>query len=360
MSLARLGFQVARPLLHCLDAETAHRTTIAALKLSPRHAVPAPDRRLGTDVFGLHFPNPLGLAAGFDKNGEVADAMLALGFGFVEVGTTTPLPQAGNPRPRLFRLAEDKAVINRMGFNNDGHDVMYRRLMSRRGGGLVGVNIGANKDAPDRIADYVSGVRRFGDVADYLTVNISSPNTPGLRGLQSRDELARLLSHLNAARAKLTKPVPMLLKIAPDLGPDELGDIAACCMGHVDGVIISNTTISRPALTSRHGTETGGRSGAPLFDLSTQQLARFHVLTEGRLPLIGVGGIASADMALTKIRAGACLVQVYSALVYQGPGLIQSIVDGLRAAMQQHAVSSLSDLVGRDAERLAHQTGPGT
>jgi dihydroorotate dehydrogenase len=360
MKLAAAGFSFLRPVLHGLDAETAHRATITALKLAPT-ALPGPgDTILETTQFGLRFPNPLGLAAGFDKNGEVPQQMLGLGFGFVEVGTTTPLPQSGNPRPRLFRLPEERAVINRMGFNNDGHEALYRRLMARTPDGIAGVNIGANKDAPDRIADYVAGVNRFGAIANYLTVNISSPNTPGLRGLQSRDELNRLLDRLGNARSALAKPGAMLLKIAPDLAGDELADVAACCVGRVDGVIISNTTISRPASTSRHVNEAGGLSGVPLFDLATRQLAQFYLLTEGRMPLVGVGGISSAETAWTKLEAGASLLQLYSALVYQGPELIGTITRGLADKLRVQKISRVADIVGREAERIAYHTGPGT
>jgi dihydroorotate dehydrogenase len=356
--MIKLGFRLVRPLLHHLDAETAHHATIAALKFLPVASPPAASSRLSADLFGLRFPNPLGLAPGFDKNGDVPDQMLGLGFGFVEVGTTTPKPQAGNPRPRLFRLAQDQAVINRMGFNNDGHMALAARLAKRRGG-IVGVNIGANKDTDDRGADYVAGVTTFGPIADYLTVNISSPNTPGLRGLQSRGELTALLARLNDARAALKKPVPMLLKIAPDLVEAELEDIASCCLGAVDGVIISNTTISRPPLRSDHASETGGLSGAPLFDLSTRQLAKFYLMTGGQLPLIGAGGIASADAAWRKIEAGASLLQLYSALVFHGPALIADIVGGLERRIMQSGLSNIREAVGLSAKDIAYQSGSG-
>jgi dihydroorotate dehydrogenase len=310
---------------------------------------------------GLSFQNPLGLAAGFDKNAEVPDVMLALGFGFVEVGTVTPRPQEGNSRPRLFRLGEDRAVINRLGFNNVGHAPVLERLRRRKHKpGILGVNLGANKDSTDRIADYVAGINAFSDVASYFTINISSPNTPGLRNLQSAAELPALLMRLNEARQAQTRQVPMLLKIAPDLEADEMEAIAQCCLdAAVDGVIISNTTLSRPELHSPHAKETGGLSGAPLFDLSTQQLARFYLLTQGKIPLIGVGGIANADQAWSKICAGASLLQLYSALVFQGPELVQEILAGLSRKLAVTNFATLSQAVGTSAERIAHQSPPG-
>jgi dihydroorotate dehydrogenase len=359
MSLFGAAFHLARPFLHARDAEDAHLATIKALKCLPPLPVPKAEPRLAQDLFGLHFPNPLGLAPGFDKNAEVPDAMLRLGFGFVEVGTLTPLPQAGNPRPRLFRLTEDHAVINRMGFNNEGHWEAHKRLKKRRKFGIVGINIGANKESADRASDYVAGIAAFSEVADYITVNISSPNTPGLRGLQSATELEALLSRLNAARATQAKQPAMLLKIAPDLGEAEMADIAACCSnGAVDGVIISNTTLSRSGLSSAHGAEAGGLSGRPLFSLSTRQLARFYLLTHDKIPLVGVGGVEDGATALAKIHAGASLVQVYSALVYRGPQLIEDILRTLTAEVGK--TGSLTDLRGLKAEELAHQTEAGT
>jgi dihydroorotate dehydrogenase len=359
MTLASAGYRLVKPLLRASDAETAHRVSLKALALLPPGPLAAPSPLIAIDVLGLSFPNPLGLAAGFDKNGEVPAQMLGLGLGFVEVGTVTPRPQAGNPRPRLFRLTEDHAVINRMGFNNDGHDALTERL-KRRPRGIIGVNIGANKDSADRIADYETGARRFSPYTDYLTVNISSPNTPGLRGLQSRGELQELLERLNAVRASLPRRPPMLLKIAPDLSDGELEDIASCCEGTVEGVIIGNTTITRPALTSRHGGETGGLSGKPLFDLSTRQLAKFHILTQGRIPLIGVGGISDAETAFAKISAGASLLQLYSALAFEGPGLIPRILGGLEKKLRTLNIPRIGDAVGRGAAALAHQASPGT
>lgn len=358
MSLINLGFKALRPLLHCMDAEIAHGLTIKALKTGLGGSAVRSPPNLGTSCFGLNFANPLGLAAGFDKNAEVPEAMLAMGFGFVEVGTVTPRPQEGNPRPRLYRLSEDQAVINRLGFNNEGHAAVLERLHHRKHRpSIVGVNIGANKDSTDRISDYVAGVNAFSDVASYFTINISSPNTPGLRNLQSAAELPALLKRLNEARQNQQRRVPMLLKIAPDLQADELKAIAECCLNStVDGIIISNTTISRPALQSHHAQETGGLSGAPLFELSTQQLARFYLLTEGKIPLVGVGGIANAEHAWSKICAGASLLQLYSALVFQGPELVQEILSGLSRKLAGKKFATLSDAVGSSAEEIAHQS----
>jgi dihydroorotate dehydrogenase len=351
MSLIDVAFKLSRPFLHSKDAEDAHLATIRMLKCLPALPAARHDTKLSQTLFGLTFPNPLGLAPGFDKNAEVPDAMLRLGFGFAEVGTVTPQPQTGNPKPRLFRLTEDRAVINRMGFNNEGHNAALRRLSNRRREGIVGVNIGANKDSVDRAADYVAGITAFSAVADYITVNVSSPNTPGLRGLQSAGELQQLLQRLNDARATQAKRPAMLLKIAPDLSEAEMFDIAACCIGGgVDGVIISNTTLSRPNLSSVYRAESGGLSGRPLFQLSTQQLARFYVMTKGQIPLIGVGGIEDGATALAKIEAGASLIQVYSALVYRGPGLVHDIIRTLMDAALKSG--SLSALRGRKAEAL--------
>ena len=323
------AFALAKPLLHALDAEQAHRLTIQALKYGSQLGKgPINSPALKRFVFGLEFPNPIGLAPGFDKNAEVPDAMFAQGFGFVEIGTVTPLAQTGNARPRLFRLVEDGGVINRMGFNNDGHAVVLQRLVARRArGGILGVNIGANKDSADRIGDYVKGVQVFEDVAKYITINISSPNTPGLRNLQGKQDLQRLLERVNAARKTKT---PLLLKIAPDLSDADLRDVADVCGGGaVDGVIISNTTVARDGLSSRHANEAGGLSGKPLFERSTLCLKNFYQSTGGKIPLIGVGGIHDADSARAKFAAGASLVQLYSALIYHGPALVQEICAGL-------------------------------
>ena len=353
-ALARLAFPALRPLLHALDAENAHRLTIAALRLAPTASPPSPPASLAVEALGLKFAHPLGLAAGFDKNGEVPDPMLAQGLSFVELGTVTPRPQEGNARPRLFRLAEDEAVINRMGFNNEGHDAVRRRLAARRGrgrGGIVGVNIGANKDSPDRIADYVQGLEAFADLASYLTVNISSPNTPGLRNLQSRPELEGLLGRLNEARAKRPSP-PLLVKIAPDLSEADLDDMAEVFLAmRVDGVIVSNTTIARPPLRSAHQGETGGLSGRPLFAPSTRMLAELYARLGRRIPLIGVGGIDSPESAFAKIEAGASLLQLYSALVFHGPALITRIVAGLAERLKAEGLADIRAAVGRKASR---------
>jgi dihydroorotate dehydrogenase len=350
VNLSQFGFSLAKPLLHKMDAEQAHKLTIAGLKSGVLRCAPfTPPAALNSKLFGLCFTNPVGLAPGFDKNAEVPDAMLAQGFGFVEIGTVTPRAQTGNPRPRLFRLVKDEAVINRMGFNNEGAEIVLRRMEARRTrGGIVGVNIGANKDSEDRIADYVLGTKTFAGVASYITVNISSPNTPGLRNLQGRDDLLRLLSQLNAVRPK---KLPMLLKIAPDLNDDDLGDVAeACADGAVDGVIISNTTISRPALSSSHAAEQGGLSGKPLFEISTRTLARFHQMSGGQIPVIGVGGVRDVETAWAKICAGASLVQIYSALVYEGPQLVKTICDGLAEKLLTHNFSSLAQAIGTQNE----------
>jgi dihydroorotate dehydrogenase len=358
MTLALRAFPLLQPLLKALDAETAHCLTVAALRLAPAAKAPQPPASLGVDAFGLHFAHPLGLAAGFDKNGEVPDAMLAQGLSFVEVGTVTPQPQAGNPRPRLFRLCEDEAVINRMGFNNEGHLALRRRLeTSRAQGGIVGVNIGANKMTDDRIADYVRGFEAFADIASYLTVNISSPNTPGLRDLQTKGELETLLGRLNEARWGRASP-PLLVKIAPDLADDALDDMAAVFLAmKVDGIIVSNTTVARPNLRSPLATETGGLSGRPLFPLSTRMLACLFLRLERRIPLIGVGGIDSADAAFAKIQAGATLLQLYSALVFKGPALIEEIIAGLAGRLAASGASGLPVLVGSKAESYQNRAG---
>ncbi|WP_108880135.1 quinone-dependent dihydroorotate dehydrogenase [Anderseniella sp. Alg231-50] len=346
-------FSLARPVLHAFSPETAHDLTIATLSsgLLTAGAVPD-DPRLQVNCMGLDFPNPLGLAAGFDKNAEVPDDMLRLGFGFVEIGSVTPRPQKGNEKPRLFRLPEDKAVINRMGFNNDGHPRVFGRLADRGDrGGIVGVNLGANKDSEDRIADYALGAAVFNKLASYITVNVSSPNTPGLRALQSKGELETLIGRvrdaIDASADEDGCRAPLALKIAPDLVEEELKDIAAVCLKmKVDAVIVSNTTISRPPLKSKHKDEAGGLSGTPLFRLSTVQLARMHSMTKGKVALIGAGGIASAEDAWQKLRAGASLLQLYSALVYQGPQLVADILQGLIDRMEEHGVSRLPEVTG--------------
>ncbi|HWC62327.1 MAG TPA: quinone-dependent dihydroorotate dehydrogenase [Rhizomicrobium sp.] len=338
----------AAGLLRLLPAETAHRATIALAGIAePFLPTPRPDDScLAVTAFGLSFSNPIGLAAGFDKNAEVPRAMARLGFGFVECGTVTPRPQAGNPRPRLFRLTQDGAVINRMGFNNLGMAAAADNLR-RRGRGITGINIGANKDSSDRIADYVAAFQALSPLADYVTVNVSSPNTPGLRGLQNREELTLLLGALSQARG--TKPVPLLLKIAPDLDGYALDDIAGVVrLSGIEGVIVSNTTIERPLLTSRHANETGGLSGRPLFELSTGILRQMRHRLGKSAALIGAGGISSGADAYTKIRAGASLVQLYTALVYQGPGLVTRIKRDLAALLKRDGFAHVADAVGAD------------
>jgi dihydroorotate dehydrogenase len=343
-AIASRVYPLLRPVLFALDAERAHRLTVAALKLSPRRAPPAPDPVLATRVAGLAFPNPIGLAAGFDKDAEVFAPMLGLGFGFVEVGTLTPRPQAGNAKPRLFRLAQDRAVINRMGFNNGG-EAPARARLARRGAGIVGVNIGANKDSPERIADYADGVRAMAGVADYLTVNISSPNTPGLRALQDRAALDALLAAVLEARGDDGPPV--FLKVAPDLAPGDVADIAEVSLARaIDALIVSNTTVSRPPLRSGHAREAGGLSGAPLRALALERLRNFRRATGGKVPLIAAGGIASGADAYARIRAGASLVQLYTALVYEGPGLARRICRELKALLERDGFARVDDAVG--------------
>jgi dihydroorotate dehydrogenase len=336
-------------LLHLLDPETAHRLTIRTLRLGlgPKTA-PGGDPILSSHHWGLDFPTPLGIAAGFDKNAEVPEQIGQMGFSFVEVGSVTPRPQPGNPRPRLFRLSLDGAVINRNGFNNDGLDAVARRLAPLQNRRFVlGANLGANKDSADRIADYAAGMAVLGPLADYVVINVSSPNTPSLRDLQSR---AHLESLLDGVRRAGPNPPPILVKIAPDFNDEGLADLAATLLAlAVDGVIIANTTIGlRDGLKSPHSGETGGLSGRPLFDFSTQQLAAFYRLTEGRIPLIGVGGIDSVDTAYAKIRSGASLIQLYTGLVYQGPGLITAITEGLAQRLRRDGLSSITDAVGAD------------
>jgi len=338
-------YSLIRPLAFAFDAETAHRMTIAALKILPSGRTPAFPRSLQTKVAGLTFPSPVGLAAGFDKDAEVPGQMLRLGFGFVEIGTVTPRPQEGNPRPRLFRLAQDKAVINRMGFNNHSQLAAVERLRSGRARGVVGVNIGANKDSADRIADYVAGVRRMAPVADYLTINISSPNTPGLRQLQDEGALKELLEAVNEVRPKDGPPV--FLKVAPDLGEGEPDQIVRVAMQHnVDALIVANTTVSRPLLKSRHSGEQGGLSGAPLKSLALKALRDFRAASGGQIPLIGVGGIANADDAWERIRAGASLVQLYSAMVYEGPHIAARIALGLADRAKREGFANIAEAVG--------------
>lgn len=349
----------AHPFLLMLDPEQAHRATITGLKFLPPQSLPDAPRSLGIDVFGLRFPNPLGMAPGFDKGAEVPDALLRLGFGFVEIGTVTPLPQVGNPRPRIFRLRDDEAIINRLGFNSEGADVVLQRLLARKKSGIIGVNVGANKDASDRTADYVVGIYRFAPEADYFTVNISSPNTPGLRDLQQASALNELLGRVLDARDEVSLKYgrkPIILKIAPDLTLGDLDDIVHVARARaIDGMIVSNTTISRPANLKTKNTEAiaGGLSGKPLFAASTYMLAQTYLRVENQFPLIGVGGIHDAESAFAKMEAGASLIQLYSALVYQGPSLISRICDGLAARLNREGFAQISAIVGRAAHEWA-------
>jgi dihydroorotate dehydrogenase len=342
--------KVAAPILKRLPAETAHRAAINGLKIAPLGHAPPTDPRLSVEVLGLKFPNPLGLAAGFDKNAEVPGAMLSLGFGFVEVGTLTPRPQGGNARPRLFRLHEDAAVINRFGFNNEGFERARARL-ARRLPGIVGVNLGANKDAADRVEDYVLGVRTFASLADYLTINVSSPNTPGLRDLQRREALDDLIARVVEARDETDPHRPLMLKIAPDLDARGLEDIVATALiRRIDGLIVSNTTVARPAtLSSKNRNEIGGLSGRPLFEPSTRLLARAYQLTGGAMPLIGSGGVEDAETALAKIEAGANLVQLYTGLVLRGHGVVEEILEGLSRVVEARGLNRIGELVGARA-----------
>ena len=354
------------PVLRWLDPEDAHRLAIQGLRFLPPVKLREDDDKLAVRAFGLNFPNPVGMAAGFDKSAEVPDALLRLGFGFVEIGSVTPRPQSGNPRPRLFRLERDEAIINRMGFNNDGAEAALRRLAARaQHGGIVGVNVGANKDSPDRVADYVSLIETFAPVASYFTVNISSPNTPGLRNLQEGALLDDLLAKVLEARDRVRETAgdtPVLLKIAPDLSLAQLDDVVHVARSRkVDGMIVSNTTIGRPSTLREQmrAKEQGGLSGRPMFRLSTRMVAETYVRVEGAFPLIGVGGIDSGGAALTKIRAGASLIQLYSSLVYKGLGLVDEIKRDLSSTLLRTGRDSLSEIVGTDAATLTAEDWPG-
>lgn len=353
------------PLLRWFDPEDAHRMAIQGLRLLPPIRQRPDDSKLAVRAFGLNFPNPIGMAAGFDKSAEAPDALLRLGFGFVEIGSVTPKPQAGNPRPRLFRLERDQAVINRMGFNNDGAEMVLRRLAARaHHGGIVGVNVGANKDSPDRVADYVTLIETFAPVASYFTVNVSSPNTPGLRNLQQSAQLDDLLAKVIDARERVRKNAgdsPVLLKIAPDLSLAELDDVVHIARSRrVDGMIVANTTLARPSTLreTNRAREAGGLSGRPLFRLSTRMVAETYVRAEGAFPLIGVGGIDSGGAALTKIRAGASLIQLYSSLIYKGLGLVEDIKNDLASTLLRTGRDSLSEIVGADAATITAEDWP--
>lgn len=353
------------PLLRWFDPEDAHRMAIHGLRLLPPVRLRPDDPKLAVRAFGLNFPNPIGMAAGFDKSAEAPDALLRLGFGFVEIGSVTPKPQIGNPRPRLFRLERDEAVINRMGFNNDGAEVVLRRLAARaHHRGIVGVNVGANKDSPDRVADYVRLIETFAPVASYFTVNVSSPNTPGLRNLQQSAQLDDLLAKVIDARERVRKNAgdsPVLLKIAPDLSLNELDDVVHIARSRrVDGMIVANTTLARPSSLreSNRAKEAGGLSGRPLLRLSTRMVAETYVRAEGAFPLIGVGGIDSGGAALTKIRAGASLIQLYSSLIYKGLGLVEDIKNDLSSTLLRTGRDALSEIVGADAATITAEDWP--
>ncbi len=353
------------PLMRWFDPEDAHRLAIQGLRLLPPVRLRPDDPKLAVRAFGLNFPNPIGMAAGFDKNAEVPDALLRLGFGFVEVGTVTPRPQAGNPRPRLFRLERDEAVVNRLGFNNDGADMVLRRLAGRAHlGGIIGVNVGANRDSTDRVADYVRLIETFAPVASYFTVNVSSPNTPGLRNLQQAAALDDLLAKVIDARERVRQDAgdsPVLLKIAPDLSLTELDDVVHIARSRrVDGMIVANTTLARPSSLREQAraAEQGGLSGRPLFRLSTRMVAETYVRAEGAFPLVGVGGIDSGGAALTKIRAGASLIQLYSSLIYKGLGLIETIKSDLASTLLRTGRDALSEIVGADAATITAEDWP--
>jgi dihydroorotate dehydrogenase len=359
-------FELARPLLYALDPEQAHELTLKSLEagIHPRPATPD-DARLGTKAWGLGFSNPLGIAAGFDKDARVPGAVLGMGFGHAEIGTVTPRAQEGNPRPRVFRLIRDRALINRLGFNNSGHAAALQRLSRARPDGVLGINVGANKDAADRAADYVAGVRAFYDVASYFTVNISSPNTPGLRDLQAPAALEELVGRVLQAREELVaagRPKrPVVVKLAPDIAEDDIAPIVEVLEARgIDGIAVSNSTLARERLgDSVLAKEAGGISGRPLFHRSTVVLARVHVLTGGRIPLIGIGGIDSGATAIAKLEAGATLLQLYTGLVYEGPGLLARIKQEMVAHVAGEKLARIADLTGRRAEEWAAKAPEG-
>ena len=351
---------LARPALLALDPEKAHELTLRSLEQGFFPKGGQNDPRLEQSVWGLKFKNPLGMAAGFDKNGRVTGPLFSMGFGFCEAGTVTPRPQDGNPKPRIFRLIKDRAVINRLGFNNEGHDALADRLLTRSHDGVLMVNIGANKDASDFVQDYVTGLKRFYDVADSFTINISSPNTPGLRDLQDPKELDKLLTRLMDTRARLmdeddTPSRPLTVKLAPDIDESALPAVIERLQEHkVDAIMISNTTLSRNGLSDQStAQESGGLSGAPLFERSTKMLAQVHQLTKGTIPLIGVGGVNSGETALAKMQAGATLIELYTGLIYEGPSLITRIKRALIHHCEQNSYGSISETIGSKADEWA-------
>jgi dihydroorotate dehydrogenase len=348
-------FGLGQALLLALDPERAHDLAVKSLELGlyPRATEPD-DKRLAQRIFGLDFPNPIGMAAGFDKDARVPRELLATGLGFVEVGTLTPRAQSGNPLPRVFRSQADRAIINRLGFNNEGQEAALQRLQ-RRPAGVVGVNIGAGRDSSDRIADYVSGIERMGSVASYFTVNISSPNTPGLRDLQAPETLDALLKRALTARGALANKPPLLVKLAPDLADADLPEVVDVIVANgVDAIVVSNTTLMRDGLKdATFARETGGLSGRPLFARSTRMLARVYQLTQGKLPLVGVGGVDSGETAVAKIEAGASLLQLYTGLVFEGPRLIGRIKQALVVAIERAGAHDLKPLIGARADDWA-------
>jgi dihydroorotate dehydrogenase len=353
------AFELARPLLNALDPEHAHALTLKALELGVYPRAAADNASLSVTAWGLAFPNPLGVAAGFDKDARVPDSLLGMGFGHTEVGTVTPRPQEGNPRPRVFRLRRDRALVNRLGFNNAGHAAAFARLRRRTGAGIVGVNVGANRDSVDRAGDYVEGLRAFYDLASYFTINVSSPNTPGLRDLQAPAALDDLLARVLGAREALVaagKPRrPVVVKLAPDIAEEDLGPVAnVLATRGVDGIAVSNTTLARDNVSDPElAKEAGGLSGHPLFHRSTVMLARVYLRTEGRIPLVGIGGIDSGDTAIAKIEAGATLLQLYTGLIYEGPGLLARIKRDLVSYLERSKLARIGDATGRRAEEWA-------
>ena len=353
-------YGLAKPLVMAMDPERAHELALRTLELGlyPRAATRR-DPLLSVSAFGLEFPNPLGLAAGFDKDARAPDAVLRLGFGHVEIGSVTPLPQAGNPLPRLFRLPRDGAIINRMGFNSAGHEVVARRLQARTANGILAVNLGANKASIDKTGDFISGLERLGAYASFVTINISSPNTPGLRDLQLPAALSELVGRLVAVRDAMTsrwgRRVPLVVKLSPDIAESDLPEtIARLLAAPVDGIAVSNTTLARDGLTIlQHAGESGGLSGRPLFERSTRMLAEVYRQSDGKLPLIGIGGIDSGEAALAKIEAGATLLQLYSGMIYRGPGLAEQINHFLEAEVKRRGLATIAQLRGRGAERWA-------
>lgn len=348
---------ILMPCIRTIDPEIAHNLAIIASKfgiISPRSEQDS--ARLKSTVWGLEFSNPIGMAAGFDKQGEAVNGLHKIGFGFVEVGSVTPIPQEGNPKPRVFRLHEDKAVINRYGFNSDGHEIVYKRLQNVKNSsdfsGVIGVNLGKNKTSSDHVKDYIDGVKKFGEIADYFVINISSPNTPGLRALQGREILEELITKINKACENLPRKPPLLIKLAPDLNDQERKDIADVINSpkcKVDGLVLSNTTIERPNLTSLHKDESGGLSGVPLADLSTAMIEEMYRRTNGKIPIIGVGGIFSGADAYKKIKSGASLVQIYTSYIYHGPPIVNRIKKELDELLVKDGYASVQDAVGKDA-----------